>query len=104
MTEVTHAQTGTAPAVVPATAPAGDDTTDPTPVHLEEIHLAVSSLKHYVLDPDMLQIASLLEGAAEREAEYLADEPDPKPPLPGEESWLAWAIARIFLGQEVPDA
>jgi hypothetical protein len=103
MTEVTHA--GTTPAVEAGAAPAADSTTADRVVatHLSDIRLAVDTLRHYVLDPDMLQIAALLDGAADREAEYLAGEPAPKSPLPGEEAWFAWAVARIFLGQEVPD-
>jgi hypothetical protein len=71
---------------------------------LAEVRLVARTLAHYVMDPEMLALAAVLDGAADREAAYLADPGDEIDDAgPGEESWLAWAIARVFLGQEVPD-
>lgn len=72
---------------------------------LAEVRLAAATLAAHVHDPEMLQLAAVLDDAADREAAYLTDPGDEVDDAgPGEESWLAWAIARIFLGQEVPDA
>lgn len=49
------------------------------------------------------QLGELLDAAADREIAYLADPGDQiSDPAPGEEVWLAWAIARVCLGLEAP--
>lgn len=103
----------TATTVVPAAAPPGDDTARATPVHVEEIRTVAALMRDDAADPEQVgvewldELAALLDGAADREVEYLADAihdtAPPRPPLPGEEVWFAWAVARAWLAEAMPD-